>query len=1045
MESKTKANRRELLKGGLALTGASVLTACASTSAQKAASPATPQTTFKTKLGKTVRSKLHGNSLTPEYKVENGHVSPTPTQYVANLQCLGCWTLCGLRARVDTATNRVVRVAGNPYHPLSTNAYFPFAQSVEESEKRLGGETGYGARATACARGAVVLEGLTSPYRLTKCLKRVGKRGEGRWKTISFEELVREVVEGGDLFGEGHIDGLRAIHDLETPIDSKHPDYGPKANQLLVTFAGPEGRQPLLKRFANAAFGTINFGSHGSYCGLSYRAGSGAVLNDFQNNAHGKPDWDHAEYILFMGTSPAQAGNPYKRQARQLTEARTDRSFKYTVVAPRLELSGSIAVKNDDWVPVYPGGDLALALGMLRWIIDNKRYNADYLSIPSEASMKAAGGVSYANATHLFITEVLKGDQKRFDALYGQPLTMALLKGTPVPDNESVRENLDVVKLDDSSFIEAKDAPRAQLYVNERVTLADGTVVRVKSAMTLLKESVSAKSLSAYAKLSGVPEATIVRLAREFTSHGTKASAITHGGTMHSTGFYTAWAILMLNVMVGNWNKKGGMSIGGGKFKDFGPGPRYNLAKFPGMVKPKGMNLARSKRAYETSSDYKALVAAGQNPYPAKAAWYPFVGGQLSEMIPSALQGYPYSLKAWISHMTNPVYGIPGMHHYVEALKDPAKLPLIIAVDAFMNETTALADYIVPDTHAFESWGFSTPWAGVPTKTNTASWPAVTSPNVKTADGQTVSMETFIIALAKALALPGFGEKALVDKDKTPCAIHRAEDYFLRAAANVAFDGKVPVDDALEHDLTLTGVNRILPELKAVLKPDEVMKAATVYAKGGRFAPKASAWDGDNLTGQWKACLQIWNPDVAKARYYQNGHHYHGCPTYVCAQLADGTPVEKRYPKREWPFALMSFKSNIMNPMTGHLERLYHLKPEGMVAMNREDAKKRGLKTGDKVRLTTPGGMAQATLMVLDGVMPGTIAIEHGWGHTAMGATDYEIDGKRIEGNPMIRRGININDLGLEDTTKIISSPWVDWVCGSTVRQGLPAKVEKVA
>lgn len=62
--------------------------------------------------------------------------------------------------------------------------------------------------------------------------------------------------------------------------------------------------------------------------------------------------------------------------------------------------------------------------------------------------------------------------------------------------------------------------------------------------------------------------------------------------------------------------------------------------------------------------------------------------------------------------MTNPLYGVAGLRNLIEEkLQDPRQLPLFIAIDAFMNETTALADYIVPDTHNFESWGFSAPWA----------------------------------------------------------------------------------------------------------------------------------------------------------------------------------------------------------------------------------------------------------------------------------------------------------------------------------------------
>lgn len=73
-------------------------------------------------------------------------------------------------------------------------------------------------------------------------MKRVGKRGEGKWQRISFEQLITEVVEGGDLFGEGHVDGLRAIHDPHTPLDARHPGFGPKSNQLLVTNTSDEGR-----------------------------------------------------------------------------------------------------------------------------------------------------------------------------------------------------------------------------------------------------------------------------------------------------------------------------------------------------------------------------------------------------------------------------------------------------------------------------------------------------------------------------------------------------------------------------------------------------------------------------------------------------------------------------------------------------------------------------------------------------------------------------------------------------------------------------------
>ncbi|WCF13137.1 hypothetical protein N4G58_03800 [Edwardsiella piscicida] len=138
----------------------------------------------------------------------------------------------------------------------------------------------------------------------------------------------------------------------------------------------------------------------------------------------------------------------------------------------------------------------------------------------------------------------------------------------------------------------------------------------------------------------------------------------------------------------------------------FGRGPCYDFERFPGKVKPGGLMLSRSKAHYEQSSEYREKVAAGVSPYPSRAPWYPLSAPLLTEQLCAALDGYPYRLKAWISHIANPLYGVPGLRALLEdRLRSPAQLPLIVAVDAFINETSALADYLVPDTVTYESWG----------------------------------------------------------------------------------------------------------------------------------------------------------------------------------------------------------------------------------------------------------------------------------------------------------------------------------------------------
>ncbi|EPJ7185256.1 tetrathionate reductase subunit TtrA [Citrobacter amalonaticus] len=1016
--------RRQWLKVGLAVGGMATFALSYRDVAKRAIDGLINGTS-----GKITRDHIIGNALIPE---ANAHPrwQQNTQQTIAMTQCFGCWTQCGVRVRVDQQTNRVLRIAGNPYHPLSHEHHIDASVPFSTAMAQLAGENGLDARSTACARGATQLEGLYSPLRILEPMKRVGKRGEGKWQRISFEQLINEVVEGGDLFGEGHVDGLRAIYAPSTPIDPQHPGFGPKSNQLLVTNTSDDGRDTFLRRFALNSFGSKNFGAHGSYCGLAYRAGSGALMGDLDKNTHVKPDWDNVEFALFMGTSPAQSGNPFKRQARQLSSARLRGDFSYVVVAPALPLTTVLADDHGHWLPVIPGSDSALAMAMIRWIIENQRYNADYLALPGTKAMQHADEKSWTNATHLVISDDLPG-------LAGQHLTRRHLDPSAANDPLVVNEH--------NELIPASDCLHATLFATRQVTLADGRSVTVKSSFQCLKESAEKMTLAQYSQQCGVAEDNIIALADAFTRHGRKAAVVTHGGMMAGNGFYNAWAVIMLNALIGNLSLEGGVFVGGGKFNGATDGPRYNMASFPGKVKPKGLSIARSKTAYESSEEYRDKVAAGRSPFPAKAPWYPFVAGQLTELLSSALEGYPYPLKAWISNMTNPLYGIPGLRALAEEkLKDPARLPLFIAIDAYMNETTALADYIVPDTHNFESWGFSAPWAGVASKATTARWPIVTAATATTTDGQPVSMEAFCIAVAKQLHLPGFGDNAISDSAGNHYPLNRAEDYYLRVAANIAFMGKAPVAEAVTEDIELTGVRRIMPVIQQTLKAEEVRRVAFIYSRGGRFAPDKSGRAENQVGNAWEKPLQIWNAEVAAHRHAITGERYSGCPAWYPARLSDGRSVDDLFPLAQWPFKLISFKSNTMASASAVIPRLHHVKPVNLVALNPQDGQRFGLSHGDTVRITTPGGQVEAQISLLHGVMPGVIAIEHGYGHREMGGAQHTLDGEPLPFDAKVKSGINLNDLGFADPTRKVSNTWLDWVSGAAVRQGLPARIERV-
>ncbi len=438
----------------------------------------------------------------------------------------------------------------------------------------------------------------------------------------------------------------------------------------------------------------------------------------------------------------------------------------------------------------------------------------------------------------------------------------------------------------------------------------------------------------------------------------------------------------------------------------------------------------------------------------------------------SAVNGYPYGLKALILWSCNPLYGVTGLSGQIEKdLADPKKLPLIVAVDPFINESSALADYIVPDSLMYESWGWAGAWGGVAVKMSTARWPVVEPKAQKLPDGQAIGMETFFMALAKAMQLPGFGQGAISDSDGQPFPLERPEDWYLRGGANIAWQGKTPVPEASDDDIELSGVARIRPLLEATLKPEEWRKVAFMLARGGRsqnykemfglrlpppvdaktpVAPVAAAvpqeapYPSDWSTHRFTRPMMLYNEALGSSKNSLSGKRFAGTPAWREAAFADGTPLRKKYPQAQWPLQLISYKSPLQNSYSIGVRSLRGLHPDNPVAVHPDDAAPLGLHSGDQIYLETPGGRVKATVMLRQGVQRGVLAVEHGFGHREFGARAHRIGDKAMPHEPAIGAGINLNDLGLSDPTLGGRNVFLDPVAGTTVRQGLPARLVRL-
>jgi anaerobic selenocysteine-containing dehydrogenase len=133
--------------------------------------------------------------------------------------CLMCHGGCGIQAAV--VNGELVRLTGNPYHP-NTYDYTAKGDLVEETDLDAG-PTGKDV-GTLCAKGQAGTYALYSPFRLQHPLKRVGPRGAGKWKTISWDQAIKEICHGGYLFNnvpgeeKHHIAGLKSILNDDAPI-----------------------------------------------------------------------------------------------------------------------------------------------------------------------------------------------------------------------------------------------------------------------------------------------------------------------------------------------------------------------------------------------------------------------------------------------------------------------------------------------------------------------------------------------------------------------------------------------------------------------------------------------------------------------------------------------------------------------------------------------------------------------------------------------------------------------------------------------------------
>jgi thiosulfate reductase/polysulfide reductase chain A len=326
----TAASRRSFLRLGTALLAGSAVAACAGGPARRSGrAPASKEESLR--VWQQGRQDPYASGDIPMPGVcnlpgPNRKVRfPDPDKYrgatKVHSMCQLCSTVCGITGYVKDG--RIIKVEGNPNDPNS--------------------------RGRLCARGQAALNHQYHPERLLYPLKRVGPRGSGKWRRISWEEVYEELSSR-----------LREIRESGKPEE----------------FAFHQGRnrtKNAVNRFLRA-FGTNTALNHRGLCSASRRA---AALTYLFESDWDLGDYERSRYILNFGSNMFEAHQGHVAGAQRIQRGRFENGAKLVTFDVRMS---NTAGNSDEFYMPAPGTDGAVALGMAHTIVREKLYDAEFFA-----------------------------------------------------------------------------------------------------------------------------------------------------------------------------------------------------------------------------------------------------------------------------------------------------------------------------------------------------------------------------------------------------------------------------------------------------------------------------------------------------------------------------------------------------------------------------------------------------------------------------------------------------------------------------------------
>ena len=203
-----------------------------------------------------------------------------------------------------------------------------------------------------CPKSQMTVQLYDNPHRLTRPLKRCGKRGSGQFKPISWDQALEEIAE--------KLSSLRDRYGSETLAIQ----VGSRTGTLTIN-----GIIPLF----TGLWGTPNVASTEPYCSMSKSVALDLTQGmGMMASIYTEEDIGSAGAYVYIGDNQAETRPVH---FGMVNDWRLRNKTQMIVVDPRLTVTAS---KADEWLPIRSGTDMALGLGIIHYLFKHNLFDPEF-------------------------------------------------------------------------------------------------------------------------------------------------------------------------------------------------------------------------------------------------------------------------------------------------------------------------------------------------------------------------------------------------------------------------------------------------------------------------------------------------------------------------------------------------------------------------------------------------------------------------------------------------------------------------------------------